>query len=88
MLFAKDTRVYLASRSPRRRELLRQIGVPHGVRAADVDESVEGLAKARPHFAAIVGTIGEGERLEARTIVTLEQIGKHVSHRMIAKVAG
>ena len=27
MLFAKNTRVYLASRSPRRRELLRQIGV-------------------------------------------------------------
>lgn len=30
----------LASGSPRRRELLQQIGVPHVVRAADVDETV------------------------------------------------
>ena len=48
MLFAKDTRVYLASRSPRRRELLRQIGVGYDYlplrekmpRGPDVDESV------------------------------------------------
>ena len=48
MLFAKDTRVYLASRSPRRRELLRQIGVGFEYlplrerlpRGPDVDESV------------------------------------------------
>ena len=32
--------VCLASRSPRRRELLTQIGVPHVVSAADIDESV------------------------------------------------
>lgn len=31
--------IYLASRSPRRRELLYQIGVSHEVRVADVDES-------------------------------------------------
>jgi septum formation protein len=31
----------LASVSPRRRELLRQIGVPHIVRAADLDETAE-----------------------------------------------
>ena len=30
----------LASASPRRRELLRQIGVPHAIEVADVDESV------------------------------------------------
>lgn len=29
----------LASASPRRRELLRQIGVPHIVQAADIDET-------------------------------------------------
>lgn len=29
----------LASASPRRRELLRQIGVPHAVQAADIDET-------------------------------------------------
>ncbi len=46
MLFAKGTRVYLASRSPRRRELLRQIGVgfeflplrEKSPRGPDVDE--------------------------------------------------
>ena len=30
----------LASQSPRRREILRQAGIPFTVRAADVDESV------------------------------------------------
>ena len=48
MLVAKGTRVYLASRSPRRRELLRQIGVgfeflplrERSPRGPDVDESV------------------------------------------------
>ena len=48
MLFAKNTRIYLASRSPRRRELLRQIGVAFeylplrekSPRGPDVDESV------------------------------------------------
>lgn len=36
---AADNRIYLASRSPRRRELLGQIGVPHQLIEADVDES-------------------------------------------------
>jgi septum formation protein len=36
---ATTGRLTLASASPRRRELLAQIGVPHEVRAADVDES-------------------------------------------------
>ncbi len=31
--------IYLASRSPRRRELLHQIGVPHEVVQADIDET-------------------------------------------------
>ena len=31
--------IYLASASPRRSQLLDQIGVPHVIRAADVDES-------------------------------------------------
>ncbi|WP_396200759.1 Maf family protein, partial [Gemmatimonas sp.] len=33
-------RVILASQSPRRRELLVLIGIPHEVHPADVDESV------------------------------------------------
>ena len=32
-------RVVLASQSPRRRELLTLIGIPHEVRPADIDES-------------------------------------------------
>jgi len=36
---AAEHRIYLASRSPRRRELLGQIGVRHEVVHADVDES-------------------------------------------------
>src|SRR5215207_9451522 len=31
--------IYLASASPRRSQLLRQIGVPHEVRPVDIDES-------------------------------------------------
>lgn len=34
-----NTRIYLASRSPRRRELLHQIGVHHEVVSVDVDET-------------------------------------------------
>ena len=34
------TRIYLASRSPRRAELLQQIGVDFVVLPADIDESV------------------------------------------------
>ena len=33
-------RVILASASPRRRELLTLVGIPHEVRPADIDESV------------------------------------------------
>lgn len=36
----RTVRVILASQSPRRRELLTLIGIPHEVRPADVDESV------------------------------------------------
>ena len=62
---AKHKRVYLASRSPRRLELLRQIGVYPAVVTADVDEAVlsgetpEGyvrrlaIAKARTAYEAL-----------------------------------
>ena len=36
----RDVRVVLASQSPRRRQLLELIGIPHEVRPADVDESL------------------------------------------------
>jgi septum formation protein len=49
------SRIYLASQSPRRRELLKQIGVPHDLlllrnrtgRVVDVDEALQ--AKESPH---------------------------------------
>ena len=40
--------VYLASQSPRRRELLGQIGVRHELLLADADEDVEALEATRP----------------------------------------
>ena len=39
-------RVILASQSPRRRELLSLVGIPHEVQPADIDESY--LAGERP----------------------------------------
>ena len=56
-------RVILASQSPRRRELLSQIGIAHEVRPADIDESVwpgedpvshsERLARDKAHTLAL-----------------------------------
>jgi septum formation protein len=55
--------VILASASPRRRELLALVGIPHEVRPADIDESVlpgeapaphaERLARAKAHALAV-----------------------------------
>ncbi|MFY7923755.1 MAG: Maf family protein [Gemmatimonas sp.] len=42
-------RVILASQSPRRRELLAQIGLVHEVRPADIDESVHPGEEPVPH---------------------------------------
>lgn len=44
-----DPQVILASSSPRRRELLRLIGVPHEVRPADIDESYRPGESPRAH---------------------------------------
>ncbi|HMA12695.1 MAG TPA: Maf family protein [Steroidobacteraceae bacterium] len=71
----------LASASPRRRELLTQIGVPHEVLAVDIDESARpgeapaGLALRLAREKAIAGRAGAaGLRpvLGADTIVVLE----------------
>lgn len=43
------TRVILASQSPRRRELLRLIGVPHEVLPADIDETFLPHESPAPH---------------------------------------
>lgn len=40
------TKIILASQSPRRRELLAQIGVPFTVEVSDTDENVSGTEPA------------------------------------------
>ena len=42
-------RIILASQSPRRRELLTLIGIPHQVRPADIDETVLPGERPAPH---------------------------------------
>lgn len=49
-------RVILASQSPRRRELLSLIGIPHEVRPADVDESVHPGESPAPHCERLART--------------------------------
>lgn len=49
-------RVILASQSPRRRELLTLIGIPHDVRPADVDESVHPGELPAPHCERLART--------------------------------
>ncbi len=49
-------RVVLASQSPRRRELLSLIGVPHTVRPADIDETVHTNEAPVPHAERLART--------------------------------
>ena len=44
-----DARIILASQSPRRRELLTLIGIPHEVQPADLDESLQPGEAPVPH---------------------------------------
>ena len=77
------SQVLLASASPRRSELLRQVGIAHEVRPVDIDESVRTgeapsayvLRLAEAKAAALWGQLGPGERrlvLAADTTVALE----------------
>lgn len=73
-------RVILASASPRRRELLTLVGIPHEVRPADIDESVlpdeapiphaERLARAKAH--ALAETVEHAVVIAADTIVVVD----------------
>jgi septum formation protein len=73
-------RVILASASPRRRELLTLVGIPHEVRPADIDESVfpgeqpiphaERLARAKAH--ALAERNADAVVVAADTIVVLD----------------
>jgi septum formation protein len=88
-----DLALYLASASPRRSELLRQIGVPHEIRPVSVDETplpeedatryVSRLAKCKAE--ALWMQLGDAERapvLAADTAVVLDGVifGKPEGH--------
>lgn len=75
------TPILLASGSPRRQELLRQIGVPHAVLAVDLDESAlpgeapRALALRLARAKALAGLARDGGRrpvLGSDTVVTLD----------------
>jgi septum formation protein len=69
-------RVILASQSPRRRELLTLIGIPHEVRPADVDESVHPGEEPVPHVERLArakaGVLAE--RVPAAVVVAADTI--------------
>lgn len=95
-------RVILASQSPRRRELLTQIGIVHEVRPADIDESVwpgedpvthsERLARDKAHTLALLHP--EAVVIGSDTIVVIDGaiLGKpaHREHAiaMLEQLAG
>lgn len=97
-----DKPIILASNSPRRREMLRQIGLTFGIDPADVDEQIlpgedpEGYAvrvaldKAR----VAAGRAGKGIIIAADTIVVLDDtiLGKPIdsldAERMLSLLSG
>jgi septum formation protein len=93
--------IYLASASPRRSELLRQIGVTHTVRAVDIDETPlageapaqYALRLARQKAQALWQCLPVAERrpvLAADTTVALgaEILGKPVDRADAARILG
>ena len=95
-------RVVLASQSPRRRELLTLIGIPHEVRPADIDESVLPGERPAPHAErlartkalAVAGTDGNALTIGSDTIVVVDGdiLGKpgdaDEARRMLRRLSG
>jgi len=95
-------RIILASQSPRRRELLTLVGIPHEVRPADLDESLLPGEEPVPHAERLARS--KAEAIAARepgavvigadTIVVLdgEILGKpstrHEAHVTLRKLSG
>ncbi len=84
----------LASRSPRRRELLDQIGVSYQVAAADVDESVlpgespeDYVVRLAQHKACVVFA-QYGERLPALAADTTVVLGNQILGKPVDRVDG
>lgn len=83
--------IYLASSSPRRREILQMIGLPHRVLVPDVDETMPpGIPPAgqveelsRRKAAAAVERLNDGVVIAADTVVVLdgEVLGKPADRR-------
>jgi septum formation protein len=95
-------RVILASQSPRRRELLRLVGIPHEVQPADIDESYLAGERPRDHAerlarekaAVIAAREPEAVVIGSDTIVVVDGdvLGKPLDAndavRMLARLAG
>jgi len=98
----EPVRVILASQSPRRRDLLTLIGVPHEVRPADIDETVwpgelpvphcERLARGKA--LALATAVPDALVIGSDTIVVIDDdiLGKPASGdeacRMLARLSG
>ena len=90
----KNPRIILASSSPRRRELLRLIGIPHEVRPADLDETMRAGESAhvyaerlaREKAEAIAATGESAVVIGADTVVVVDGrvLGKPVNEQQAA----
>jgi septum formation protein len=92
--------VILASSSPRRRELLTLVGLPHEVRPADVDETLlageapavyaERLARAKASKSAVPGSVSIGS--DTIVVVDGKVLGKPRdaagAHQMLRQLSG
>jgi septum formation protein len=97
---SRHPRVVLASQSPRRRELLRLIGVPHDVQPADIDETyragelprahAERLAREKAQRVADPGTVVIGS--DTIVVVDGDVLGKPIDEadaaRMLRRLSG
>ena len=97
-----SVRVILASQSPRRRELLTQIGIAHEVRPADIDEAylpgedppVHAERLAREKALRLAGESPEAVVIGADTIVVIDGdvLGKPAdaddAERMLTRLSG
>lgn len=97
---SQNFRLILASGSPRRRELLTQMGYSFEIQVPDVDENVDGHARdvvailSRRKAEAVAATRAEGVVIASDTLVSLDgaALGKPRdaadAHRMLAALSG